>query len=429
MLTRDNLSTIPAGLLENNRLVFVEWCTGLGKTRAAAECIKKFLLKQLTEFIIFVPRIELINSWKIELLKWGVPEYRVKDIPIVCYASMANYKDHLLDLIILDEAHHAGTDLKLELLEHMCTRSTYTKTKVLCLSATLDKSFKEEMESFLTPSRTSHVSLETAIANKLLAVPKIHLIPLTLENTRNSETYVYTRGKEKSRTTVMTFYYNYLEYVKKKDIYPDLELQVSCTEKQRYSIYCDFIEYLKNKTQVSHSKADRDRWLLECSKRKRFLANKKTTLIKNVLKADFISSKRYLCFVATIAQALTLGGDSAIHSRLSEKQIETMLNDFNDHKSNKIYAVGKLIEGVNLKDLEAVIIGQLDGKERLFIQKVGRAMRSDSPEIYVFYFKDTRDEAYLNQALEGINKDYIDTISLDTLCNSQLTQQSQETEV
>lgn len=428
MLTRDSLSTIPASLLENNRLVFVEWCTGLGKTRAAAECIKKFLLKQLTEFIIFVPRIELIDSWKTELLKWGVPEYRVKDIPIVCYASMINYKDHLFDLVILDEAHHAGTALKLELLEHICTRSVFTKTKVLCLSATLDEHFKEEMGSFLSPSRTSYVSLETAINNKLLAAPKIHLIPLTLDGTKNSETYIYTRGKEQSRTVVMTFYHNYLDYVKNEKIYPNLELQVMCTEKQRYSIYCNSVEYLKSKAQTSHSKIDRDKWLLECAKRKRFLANKKTIIIRDALKTEGISSKRYLCFVATIAQAITLGGENAVHSRLSEKQIDNMLNDFNNHKTNKLYAVGKLVEGANLKDLEAVIIGQLDSKERLFIQKVGRAMRSESPEIYVFYFKGTRDETYLNQALEGIDKQYIDTISLDNLCNSQLTQQSQETE-
>lgn len=37
-----------------------------------------------------------------------------------------------------------------------------------------------------------------------------------------------------------------------------------------------------------------------------------------------------------------------------------------------------------------------------------RMYRSENPLIYIFYYKSTRDEEYLQKALEGINKEYVE---------------------
>lgn len=66
-----------------------------------------------------------------------------------------------------------------------------------------------------------------------------------------------------------------------------------------------------------------------------------------------------------------------------------------------------LVEGQNLNNIEAGVIVQLDGEERVFLQKFGRVMRADSPVQYIFYYKGTRDEEYLNKAIEEIDKKYI----------------------
>ena len=66
-----------------------------------------------------------------------------------------------------------------------------------------------------------------------------------------------------------------------------------------------------------------------------------------------------------------------------------------------------LVEGQNLNNIEAGVIVQLDGEERVFLQKFGRVMRADSPVQYIFYYKGTRDEEYLNKSIEGIDKKYI----------------------
>ena len=70
-----------------------------------------------------------------------------------------------------------------------------------------------------------------------------------------------------------------------------------------------------------------------------------------------------------------------------------------------------LQEGQNLTAIEAGIIVQLDGQEKSFIQKFGRTLRADSPQQFIFYFQNTRDEEYLEKVIEGINPDYITVIN------------------
>ena len=61
------------------------------------------------------------------------------------------------------------------------------------------------------------------------------------------------------------------------------------------------------------------------------------------------------------------------------------------------------------------IIVQLDGKERLFIQKFGRSMRAEDPVSFVFYYKNTQDEVYLKNALENIDPKYVQHLDINQL--------------
>lgn len=69
-------------------------------------------------------------------------------------------------------------------------------------------------------------------------------------------------------------------------------------------------------------------------------------------------------------------------------------------------------EGMNLNDIQAGVIVQLDGKERAFIQKFGRTLRAKNPVQYIFYYKFTQDEKWLNNDLEGIDKKFISEYKL-----------------
>ena len=87
-----------------------------------------------------------------------------------------------------------------------------------------------------------------------------------------------------------------------------------------------------------------------------------------------------------------------------------MIDKFNKGKIKELYAVGMLQEGQNLKGIEAGVIIQLDGAERAFIQKSGRAMRAEDPILFIMYYKNTRDAEYLEKVLEGIDEKYITII-------------------
>ena len=68
---------------------------------------------------------------------------------------------------------------------------------------------------------------------------------------------------------------------------------------------------------------------------------------------------------------------------------------------------------MNLHNIEAGILVQLDNQEKNMIQQLGRTMRSLIPEFYILYVENTQDFTYLTTATEELNKDYVATINLD----------------
>ena len=150
----------------------------------------------------------------------------------------------------------------------------------------------------------------------------------------------------------------------------------------------------------------KNKWLQLGSKRKRFLGECKTDAVKLLLHK--IKDKRFICFCASIEQAELLGGRNAIHSNKDNSL--SIIDDFNSKKIDNLFAVNMLQEGQNLTDIEAGVIVQLDGQERAFVQKFGRSLRADDPIQFIFYYKNTRDMEYLNNVLEGIDKEYITEI-------------------
>lgn len=65
-----------------------------------------------------------------------------------------------------------------------------------------------------------------------------------------------------------------------------------------------------------------------------------------------------------------------------------------------------LTEGQSLEGIEAGIIGQLDGTEDA-VQRNGRMLRAEFPEIYVLYFQNTKDEDYLQNVINTIPGEFL----------------------
>lgn len=395
-MTREELNSQAIELLKTNNNIAIQAATGVGKSKIAIDLCYEMAAQQIAPLrvLLVVAEIAHINNWNAEFIKWN---WSWGQVTIICYASLKNYRDTEWDTIIFDEAHHLGSELRLDVFDTLRSRWK------IFLSATLKDSLIGRLEESCGPIATIKMGLQDAFNADILPEPKIHLIELSLDDTIADQTIVEEWGKADKRKTAICSYAERWKYLRDKKKIPNGKLIIQCTRKQKYDYYCEQFEYYKKRYMLSRNEFVKNKWLQCGSKRKMYLGLLKTEIANGLL--NKLRNKRLICFCTNIEQAEYLGGENAIHSKKKERL--EIIDKFNEKKINSLFAVGMLQEGVNLNDIQVGIIIQLDGEERAFIQKFGRTLRADTPEQYIIYYKDTRDEEYLNNALENIDTKYI----------------------
>lgn len=393
-------------LVDKGNLV-LQWATGVGKSRVAVNAVVNLLSKCEENFKVLLVVAETAHkdNWRQEfkdVIGSEQVDSVLSHVEIICYASLKNWRDVQWNLIIFDEAHHLGSDMRAEILQN------FKAERVLALSATI----KDEVMAVLTQSfgvfKRSRISFQEAIDLGFLPEPKIICIPLELERFDRTEVLEIDFRTKKStyKGTINDLWSNRWNYLKKKLSYSGNIIQFSCTQKEKYEYINEQFEYYKRLYfRQQGNKRLKNMWLQWGNKRKRFLGELKTKKAEELCSHLKEQGKRFICFCSSVLQAEALGGEDSIHSK--RKDSLKIISEFNEGKRDSIFAVGMLQEGQNLTNIQAGIIVQLDGEERGFVQKFGRSLRADDPVQYIFYYKNTRDEEYLKKALENINSDYI----------------------
>lgn len=395
-MIRNDINKKSISLIKANKILALEFATGVGKSKIALDIVNKLKTSNY-KVLLVVAELAHIKNWEDEAQKWGyIALYN--SITVVTYASLKKHQKLNYDLIILDEAHHIGSEVRLDILDNI------SFNKMLLLSATLNDTLKYQLSALLNVSiKTYKITMQQAIDLKLLSEPKIYLIPLLLNNKNYTETIVEEWGKSNLRKTYKCTYSDRWDYLKKRKEIPNATLEISCTPFQKYLYLTEQFNYYKKIYIRNKNEAIKNKWLQMGSKRKRFLGESKTPVIKKFLIG--MEGIRYICFCSSIDQAVILGGENSIHSKKDNSA--EIIQKFNSKENDSLFAVGMLQEGQNLVDIEAGIIVQLDGQDRSFIQKFGRSMRAEDPVQYIFYYQNTRDAEYLENVLEGINKQYV----------------------
>ena len=399
-MTREELQVQSIALIKQNNRVALQWCTGLGKSKMAIDMANYLVDKEFEEcgksinVLLVVAETAHKSNWKMEFDKW---ELKTNNIVMECYASLKKYRNSCWDLIIFDEAHHLGSDLRMGVLSELHAKN------IILLSATLSDQVMQAVTEVFGEFVTSKVTLKEAIEWGILPQPKVYLIPLTLDSTYPNCTIIEEWGKKEKRVTYKCKFHERWEYIRNKNKYPNVTLEITCTQQQKYDYLSDQFEYWRSQFFKTRQEFIKNKWLQVGSKRKRFLGESKTDAVRLLLHK--IRDKRFICFCTSIEQAELLGGKNAIHSKKDNSF--DIINDFNTKKIDNLFAVGMLQEGQNLTDIEAGVIVQLDGQERAFVQKFGRSLRATDPVQFIFYYKDTRDTEYLENVLEGIDSEYI----------------------
>ena len=175
-MTREELHKQTSELIKTNKRIALQWCTSLGKSRCAIEMANHIQSKGEgnIKILLVVAESAHKDNWAKEMLKWKLLS---NDVTVECYASLPKYKETWWDLIIFDEAHHLGTDLKIDILSGIVTEY------VILLSATLPDTLIQILTRIFGEFKVSKVSLKEAIDEGMLPQPKVFLIPLKLNST------------------------------------------------------------------------------------------------------------------------------------------------------------------------------------------------------------------------------------------------------
>ena len=374
--------------------VILKWATGCGKSKATIDLINYAVdkyHKKVVKVLFVVAERAHIKNWQDEMFKWNLKIDKVAT-DVICYASLHKMENADYDIIVFDEAHHVFTEKRLNIIR------TLKAKYVFLLSATLSKNKTFEIEGIYGRFTVSTVTLKDAIDSDILPDPRVYLIGLELDNTIPNQKIVI--GGKDVKGPVISW------EKRTKYIFKNYSCVIRCTQRQKYLYYTDTMEYWKRRYEYSHSNFHHNRWVNTGSMRKRFLGELKTRYVRRLL-LTIPEDKRFVCFCASVAQAEAIAKDKTISSKRATKANQSIIDSFNAKQLNQIFAVGMITEGMNLTDIQAGIIVQLDGKERLFVQKFGRSMRAQDPVSFIFYYKDTQDEVYLKNALENIDKKYI----------------------
>jgi len=333
--------------LGNN--ILLEWCTGVGKSFNAINLQARINAKKT---FICVAEVAHIQNWKDEYIKHGF-EHLLKSTEIFCYASLKKYANKSCDLLILDECHHAFSDAR---IFHL---TSLKPSRVIGLSATIEDNHKQLFDDIFKCKSVYTITLEDAIEMELLPKPEVNIIALELDNKVKSEVIEFKRGNN-----IKEIHCDYLQrnsYIYSKNKYPTLNLIIHCTQQEKY----DYLDAIYNRAATYK----RTGWLRHGGIRKKFLSDCKTTKIKELCKTLQSDGKRFITFCGSIEQAELVDNINCIHSK---KESASIINKFNSKEINSICAIKMLVEGANLVDINAAIVGQLDGTERPFVQMTGR---------------------------------------------------------
>lgn len=381
---------VESAFKESSRLI-LQFATGVGKSKIALD-----LAAQLAEncpsfrILLVVAEVAHKENWKNEFVKWKY-EGLFEKTDIITYASLKKVAGNSYDLVVYDEIHHLATETRLAYAVEVHS------TRTLGLSATVGRERFNLLKELYPDFRLMNYSLSKAIDSGILPDPDIYAVPMELDNKIQDCEIVKTRGLKPKRIIVQCNFEERWTWLK-NPMFPNLELHIKCTQRQKYEDINDSFEFWKNKFMRCRQEFARNKWMLAGTERKRFLGELKTSTVSQFIK-EIMPGKRFICFCTSIEQQLALAGkDNYINSK--EKKPQITIDRFNSKKIDSLYCVGMLQEGQNLTDTPYGIIVQLDNETRRFIQKTGRLLRADNPVIYIFYYKDTRDEEFLNKVRE-----------------------------
>lgn len=369
------------GFIKLHKRFFINWETGIGKTLPALQAATDIGGKWLWVMSQNVQERNILAECK---------KFKLKpDITFVNYMSLEKYAgDTSFKGIILDECHR------------LTSKSAKSLVKIpteycICMSASITPDRRVTLRDATQYVKAWKITLTEGM--KLGIIPPMVIVGV--ETPLDIDTDLYT-AEMKRFTSSKPVYMNFDEYIfnSKKYISDDFVVR-ACTLKEYLQVIENEMEFWKQQYYSKKQEWLRDtRWLPLGGLRKRILANHKANYLGII--QEHLKGKRYVIFAESIEQLDKLQGEK-IHSKLPKEDVEKAIKKFNTGKTNVLCTVRMLNEGINLSDIDAVVILSLNGIDVQNIQRRGRSTRGINPVVYACYVPFTKDHQNFTKFVEG----------------------------
>lgn len=422
--------------LLRDRCVMVNWGTGVGKSRVAVEAADVLLKGGALHVLLLVDQSLHKENWLKEFIDCkGDPEgrYLYDSLTVECYASLPSLSGTSWDLVIADEAHHLRSENRCAILSTMHTRRFLGLTATVSCRGDGDELIRTINDTF-GKMTVLEFGLQDAIDNYILGRPDIHVHVLPLDEISARHDVVIEWGPSAKRVEARCAYEDRFAWFDKEK-HPAVTLTMDCSAAEAYEYWNRQYEALAKKWREARKEQKLEDGAKDTGmsavwfnkkqqaalQRKNIIGRSKTNFSSWLLR--HLKDRKLICFCTDVDQACELGGENVIFAgragsldrierftgvpaELFKKQDEVVAA-FNEDRIRSIFAVNMLIEGQNLAGIQAGVAVQLAGKDRRFVQQLGRAMRAKDPEQHIIVIDGTRDVEYLRTALSVISDEYV----------------------
>jgi superfamily II DNA or RNA helicase len=351
-MDRQDIQLQALSATDGKQRVSVVLGTGVGKTLVGLNYIERNSTP-LMKILVVAPKKAIFQSWKDDAEKFNM-HHQIGRIVFTTYLSLNKHNPNDYDIVCLDECHSL-LDSHRGFLQHY-------KGKILGLTGTPPK-YKDSEKGKLVKEFCPVVytfKADDAIENGILNDYQIIVHELYLDTAKN-------------------------QVVKLKD------KNFMTSELDNYKYWGSRLETGKGTAHIL--RVMRMKAIMEYTSKEKYTKE----LMKSI-------TTKCIIFANTQDQADKLCKYS-YHS--NNPSSEENLVSFKSGEISQLSTVLQLSEGVNIPDLKQGIIMHAYGNERKASQRIGRLLRlnpDDKAIVHILCYKDTVDEKWVTEALEGFDQ-------------------------
>lgn len=366
---------------KQDRIGTVEMATGTGKGFLALKAILS--LPEGSKILYLFEAIDRRRTILSEINKfeklYGVKLKNKYNIILTTYQTAYKWTDRVFDLVIGDEAHDSLTPS----YSNFYFNNKYNA--LLLISATIDRTI--EYDGFTKGD----------LLDKIAPVCFRYTLDESIKNGTSRKLDIYIVEHELDDSD------KYIEAGK-------IGAKFKTTEKKNY-------EFWNNRfyKALYASEEDKKDYLINLCSRTRanllFNLKSKKEIVDKILQVIYGKTIVYansLDFLNTITS-------NVISSKNTEDQNDDIFNAFQKEKISYIGSFKKLEQGVNLNNLDNVILASYYGKEKSLLQRLGRIRNTShkAGSVFIIKTKNTQEEKWLDRILEDKMFNIINCVNVD----------------